>query len=55
MGVKVADDVLKEVEQEIEGGFVTDHYGVMGDFELVGGWSLRTRVMLVAKARLREF
>jgi tyrosyl-DNA phosphodiesterase 2 len=40
MGVKVADDVLEEVEQEVEGGFVTDHYGVMGDFELTGDWKL---------------
>ena len=40
MGVTVADDVLKEVQQENEVGYVTDHYGVMGDFELLGGWKL---------------
>lgn len=40
VGIKVADDVLKEVEEEVEGGFVTDHYGVMGDFEIGGGWKL---------------
>ncbi|KAF2832505.1 hypothetical protein CC86DRAFT_377663 [Ophiobolus disseminans] len=38
MGLKVADDVLEEVEREVEGGFVTDHYGVMGEFELTEGW-----------------
>lgn len=42
VGVKVADDVLEEVEKEVEGGFVTDHYGVMGDFELTDDWKLVT-------------
>jgi tyrosyl-DNA phosphodiesterase 2 len=42
MGVTVANDVLDEVQQEIEGGFVTDHYGVMGDFELSERWRLTT-------------
>jgi tyrosyl-DNA phosphodiesterase 2 len=34
MGVKVAEEVRERVEQEVEGGWVTDHYGVLGDFEL---------------------
>ena len=40
MGVKVAEEVRDEVEREIEGGWVTDHYGVMADFELTGGCKL---------------
>jgi tyrosyl-DNA phosphodiesterase 2 len=40
MGVKVADDVREKVAEKVEGGFVTDHYGVMGDLELVDGWEL---------------
>lgn len=40
MGVRVSEDVLAEVEKDIEGGWVTDHYGVMGDFELGEGWEL---------------
>ena len=43
MGVTVADDVLVEVQRENEVGYVTDHYGVMGDFELSGGWKLARR------------
>jgi tyrosyl-DNA phosphodiesterase 2 len=42
VGVKVAGDVLEEVEKGVEGGFVTDHYGVMGDFELTGDLRLVT-------------
>lgn len=41
MGVKVAEDVRQEVEKEVEGGWVTDHYGVMGDFKLTDGWALQ--------------
>jgi tyrosyl-DNA phosphodiesterase 2 len=40
MGVKVDEAVRQEVETEVEGGWVTDHYGVMGDFALTEGWSL---------------
>jgi tyrosyl-DNA phosphodiesterase 2 len=40
MGIKVAEDVRREVETEVEGGWVTDHYGVMGDFDLTDGWEL---------------
>jgi tyrosyl-DNA phosphodiesterase 2 len=43
MGVKVAQEVREEVEKEIEGGWVTDHYGVMGDFKLMEGWELQTQ------------
>ncbi|KAH7082608.1 Endonuclease/exonuclease/phosphatase [Paraphoma chrysanthemicola] len=42
MGIKVAEDVRAEVEKEIDGGWVTDHYGVMGDFELTGTLQVRT-------------
>jgi tyrosyl-DNA phosphodiesterase 2 len=42
VGVKVADDLLEEVEKVVEGGFVTDHYGVVGDFELTGDLRLLT-------------
>ncbi|KAH7093701.1 Endonuclease/exonuclease/phosphatase [Paraphoma chrysanthemicola] len=42
MGVQVAEDVRAEVEKEIDGGWVTDHYGVMGDFELTGASQLST-------------
>jgi tyrosyl-DNA phosphodiesterase 2 len=38
--VKVAENVREQVQKEIEGGWVTDHYGVMGDFELMEGWQL---------------
>jgi hypothetical protein len=32
--------VRQEVETQVEGGWVTDHYGVMGDFALTNGWAL---------------
>ncbi|KAF2030267.1 hypothetical protein EK21DRAFT_66025 [Setomelanomma holmii] len=41
MGVKVAENVMEEVEKEIEGGWVTDHYGIMGEFTLTDGWQLQ--------------
>lgn len=41
MGVKVEEEVRAEVEKDIEGGWVTDHYGVMADFELGEGWEVR--------------
>jgi tyrosyl-DNA phosphodiesterase 2 len=41
MGVKVAEEVREEVGKEIEGAWVTDHYGVMGDFEFTGGLRLQ--------------
>ncbi|KAF1951575.1 hypothetical protein CC80DRAFT_495975 [Byssothecium circinans] len=38
MGVKVVDEgVVKEMREKGEDEWVTDHYGVMGDFELGGG------------------
>jgi tyrosyl-DNA phosphodiesterase 2 len=40
MGVKVAEEVREEVERGIEGGWVTDHYGVMADFEFTSGCKL---------------
>lgn len=40
MGVRVEEEVRAEVEKDIEGGWVTDHYGVMGDFELFEGWKV---------------
>lgn len=42
MGVKVAENVREEVEKEIDGGWVTDHYGVMGNFELQSEWRLHS-------------
>jgi tyrosyl-DNA phosphodiesterase 2 len=42
MGVKVAENVREEVEKEIDGGWVTDHYGVMGNFELQSEWRLQS-------------
>jgi tyrosyl-DNA phosphodiesterase 2 len=42
MGVKVAEEDRERVEKEIEGAWVTDHYGVMGDFNLLEGWELQT-------------
>lgn len=41
MGVKVAEEVRDKVVREIEGAWVTDHYGVMGDFELTDGLRLQ--------------
>jgi tyrosyl-DNA phosphodiesterase 2 len=41
MGVKVAEEAREEVEKEVEGAWVTDHYGVMGDFRLMEGWHLQ--------------
>jgi tyrosyl-DNA phosphodiesterase 2 len=43
MGVKVAEDAREVVEKEVEDGWVTDHYGVLGDFELTEGLELRIR------------
>ncbi|KAH7412052.1 Endonuclease/exonuclease/phosphatase [Phaeosphaeria sp. MPI-PUGE-AT-0046c] len=40
MGVRVEEELRAEVERDIEGGWVTDHYGVMGDFELGKGWEV---------------
>lgn len=40
--VKVAEEEREKVQKEIEGGWVTDHYGVMGDFEFTDGWQLQT-------------
>jgi tyrosyl-DNA phosphodiesterase 2 len=42
MGVKVAEEERDKVQKEIEGGWATDHYGVMGDFEFTEGWELQT-------------
>ncbi|KAL6705070.1 hypothetical protein ACN47E_007329 [Coniothyrium glycines] len=42
MGVKVADEHVARVKEAGELEWVTDHYGVMGDFELCEGWNLRT-------------
>ncbi|KAJ4991557.1 hypothetical protein SVAN01_02938 [Stagonosporopsis vannaccii] len=41
-GVKVAENMREEVRQAGEEEWVSDHYGVMGDFEISGDWSLRT-------------
>jgi tyrosyl-DNA phosphodiesterase 2 len=42
MGVMVAEDVREEVEESLEGPWVTDHYGVMGDLELTEEWVLQS-------------
>jgi len=39
--VKVTEEDMEMVQKEIEGGWVTDHYGVMGDFEFTEGWQLQ--------------
>lgn len=41
VGVMVAEDVLEEMRRAGLEGWVTDHYGVMGDFEVGGDWMLR--------------
>jgi tyrosyl-DNA phosphodiesterase 2 len=41
MGVVVAEHMRGEVEAALEGPWVTDHYGVMGDFKLTEGWELQ--------------
>lgn len=41
-GVKVAEDTREEIREAGEQEWVSDHYGVMGDFEISGDWSLRT-------------
>jgi tyrosyl-DNA phosphodiesterase 2 len=40
MGVRVTEDMREDVEGQVEGAYVTDHYGVMGDFALIEGWEL---------------
>ncbi|KAI8930998.1 hypothetical protein NX059_012009 [Plenodomus lindquistii] len=42
MGVKVAEEHMEAYREDGEEGWVTDHYGVMGGFELTGGWSLES-------------
>jgi tyrosyl-DNA phosphodiesterase 2 len=41
MGIRVAEDMREEVEVQVEGAYVTDHYGVMGDFVLTEGWKMQ--------------
>ncbi|KAF2846182.1 hypothetical protein T440DRAFT_246532 [Plenodomus tracheiphilus IPT5] len=41
MGVTVDEEHMAPYRQAGEQGWVTDHYGVMGDFEMIDGWSLR--------------
>lgn len=41
-GVKVADDLRKEVREAGEEEWVSDHFGVMGHFAIGGTWSLKT-------------
>ncbi|KAF2260519.1 hypothetical protein CC78DRAFT_523285 [Lojkania enalia] len=40
MGVKVEESVRERCREEGEQEWVSDHYGVMGDFEHLGGWKL---------------
>jgi tyrosyl-DNA phosphodiesterase 2 len=40
MGIKVDDEHIVKVKEAGELDWVTDHYGVMGQFELTEGWSL---------------
>lgn len=40
-GVKVAEEYWAKVKEAGELEWVTDHYGVMGDFELTGDWTLQ--------------
>ncbi|KAF3038575.1 hypothetical protein E8E11_007182 [Didymella keratinophila] len=40
VGVKVAEDLRGEVREAGEEEWVSDHYGVMGDFRIAGNWSL---------------
>lgn len=42
VGITVAEEARAKVESEIEGGWVTDHYGVMGDFNFTDGVQLET-------------
>lgn len=43
VGVKVADDKREEVRMAGKEEWVSDHYGVMGDFEFSGEWMMRTK------------
>ncbi|KAF1848861.1 uncharacterized protein K460DRAFT_353794 [Cucurbitaria berberidis CBS 394.84] len=40
-GVKVAEEHRGKLREAGEQEWVTDHYGVMGDFELTGDWTLQ--------------
>jgi tyrosyl-DNA phosphodiesterase 2 len=42
MGLKVAEEDREKVGSDIERSWVTDHYGVMGDFKLLEEWELQT-------------
>ncbi|KAF2133794.1 hypothetical protein P153DRAFT_380972 [Dothidotthia symphoricarpi CBS 119687] len=44
IGATVAEDRKEEMREVGQAAWVTDHYGVMGDFELAEGWSLQSRV-----------
>ncbi|KAF2623928.1 hypothetical protein BU25DRAFT_349170 [Macroventuria anomochaeta] len=42
-GVKVAEEKRGEAREAGEEEWVSDHYGVMGDFDVIGDWILRQR------------
>lgn len=41
--VRVAEEHRAKMKEAGQDDWVTDHYGVMGDFELTGGWTLQTQ------------
>lgn len=43
MGVKVAEEHVGPYKVNGQEGWVTDHYGIMGDFELGGRWEFKRR------------
>lgn len=49
--VKVTEDKREEVRRAGEEEWVTDHYGVMGDFEITDGWCLKSQTRGGGSAR----
>lgn len=43
VGVKVEADVKERVGMDEGQDWVSDHYGIMGDFEIGEGWKLNLR------------
>lgn len=41
VGIKVGEDVKRRAGVREEEDWVSDHYGVMGDFDFDNGWSFR--------------
>lgn len=42
LDVRVAEEHRAKMKEAGQDDWATDHYGVMGDFELTGGWNLQT-------------